>query len=112
MSPEKPTENYAEQRLAERLQFRREQFYEALENACVEKQYSIKRITGTDAADETAWIEFRFIPLDKDGHSLPDYEFHQFIDTLVPELNSDEHFVTWFEHPTEGQVAKVEIDES
>ena len=28
------------------------------------------------------------------------------------ELDSNEYYVTWYEHPTVGQVVKVEIDES
>lgn len=112
MSPENPTTNYAEQMRLERQQVRRDIFLVALDTICHDNQYTIRRLEGTDGADEQQWIEMRFLPLDKNGDSLPEYEFHKFVDKLVATLDSNDYFVTWFEHPTEGQVAKVEIDES
>jgi len=111
MEPENPLKNYAELRRVERLQSRRENFLTTLRNVCKEKQYSYQQITGADDLNEAQWIEFRFIPK-KNNENLPDYEFHKLVDSLVNELNSDEYYITWYEHPSGVQAVKVEIDES
>ena len=113
MSSENPIIDYAEIRRAERLQGRWGQFLDALNEVCNGETniYTYQQITGYDDIDKPDWIEFRFLPLKK-GESLPEYEFHGFVEKLSKELNSDEYYLTWYEHPNIGQVIKVEIDES
>jgi hypothetical protein len=113
MSSENPVGDYAEIRRVERLRGRREQFLGALKEICNDQTnpYTYQQITGYDDVDKSDWIEFRFLPLKK-GESLPEYEFHGFVEKLTEELASDEHYITWYSHPNIGQVIKVEIDES
>ncbi len=111
--PDKMPLDEAEIERVERLQNRRNNFFDALKKVCEDESedFSYKEITGSDTHVGEDWIEYRFHPLKKD-ENLPDYEFYKFEERLMKELDSNEYFVTSYEHPTVGQVIKVEIDES
>ena len=61
--PDKISVSEAESERIERLQGRRDYFFNTLKTICESEAYNYKEITGSDSHEENEWIEYRFLPL-------------------------------------------------